>query len=375
MELNSVAGVGVRGLVRRSATARRRLAAAVLMLIAAGGVGIVLARPAGAPRFAVIGAIHGTAGLWDYGVVDAETRRLYLSDAGVLALDLATRKVTPQLVRGNLTHGIVPLGHGLVAVADGTHHQVVLFEGKTGRILKRIPTGDPPSAIDWHNPDAMILEPKTGDLIAINGDSGTLGLIDLQRGVVKDVIRVGGKLEFAAAGNGGIVYVNVASRDELAVIDVVARRVSRRFRLPRCEEPTGLAYDPKHDLAISAFSNGVADFLQAKTGALAAQIDIGRGCDAVLLDTSRGFVYFPAGDSGTLSIAALQGRRDIRLVQVLRTAPGVRLGAVDPKTGVLYLPAVKYDLAEPRIRLPGLPPLPAPLPESFRFLIVAPEIR
>lgn len=153
------------------------------------------------------------------------------------------------------------------------------------------------------------------------------------------------------------------------------RGVSRRFRLPGCEEPTGLAYDPKYGLIISACSNGVADFLHAKTGALAAQADIGKGCDAVLLDAPRGFVYFPAGDSGTLSIAALQGPRDIRLVQVLRTAPGVRLGAIDPKTGILYLPAVNYDLAEPRIRLPGLPPLPAPLPESFRFLVVAPDLR
>lgn len=351
---------------------RSAFAIANLILTSLFGIGIAFGGPADRSRFAVIGSVAATAGLWDYAAVDPESRRLYLADTGVLAVDLATRKVTPHLVRGNLTHGLVPLGHDIVAVADGTHRDVVLFEGRTGRILKKIPTGNPPRAEDWHNPDAMVLEPRTGELIAVNGDSGTLALVDLRRTIVDGVIRVGGKLEFAATGKNGIVYVNVESRNELAVIDVPARRVLKRIPLPGCEEPTGLVYDPESNLTISACSNGVADFLKAGTGALVAQVSIGKGCDAVLLDESRRFVYFPAGDSGTLSIVTLRGPRDVQVVQKLQTAPGVRLGAVDPATGVLYLPTVKYDLAAPRIRLPGLPPLPAPLRRTFRFLMVAP---
>lgn len=223
MELNSMAGAGERGLTRRAATTRRHLAVVVLILISPGSIGIAFGRPVGGPHFSVIGAIHATAGLWDYAAVDPGTRRLYLADAGVLALDLATRRVSPQLVRGDLTHGIVPLGHGDVAVADGAHHQVVIFEGRTGRILHEIPTGNPRSAADWHDPDAMVLEPEMGSLIAVNGDSGTLVLIDLRRSATTGVIRVGGHLEFAAGGKKGIIYVNVASRNELAVIDMVAR--------------------------------------------------------------------------------------------------------------------------------------------------------
>jgi hypothetical protein len=375
MGMEAVTGAAKRYLSRRAATARCRRAIACLILISFGGIGTAFGKSVSRPAFAVIGAIPATAGLWDYAAVDPESRRLYLADSGVLALDLATRKATPQLVRGDLTHGIVPLGHGIVAVADGTHHQVTIFAGRTGRIFQEIPTGKPASTLDWHDPDALVFEPRTKSLIAVNGDSGTLALIDLRRNAIEGAISVGGKLEFAVAGKNGTVYVNVASRNELAVIDVTTRQVSRRVPLPGCKEPTGLAYDPEFDLTISACSNGVADFLSAETGAVAAQVDIGKGCDAVLLDEARRFVYFPAGETGTLSVVALRGPRDIRLVQVLRTAPGVRLGAIDPATGILYLPAVKYDLAAPRIRLPGLPPLPAPFPRSFRFLMVAPEGR
>jgi len=196
-----------RCLTRRAALARNLVATAYSVLLSLVGIGIALGGTMEQPHFAVIGAIPAQAGLWDYAAVDPQSRRLYLADAGVLALDLVTRKVTPRLVRGNLTHGIVPLGHGIVAVADGTHRQVVLFEGKTGRILEKIPTGNPPSAVDWHNPDAIVLEPKTGELIAVNGDSGTLALIDLRRNVVDGVIRVGGKLEFAAAGKNAVLLL------------------------------------------------------------------------------------------------------------------------------------------------------------------------
>jgi DNA-binding beta-propeller fold protein YncE len=352
---------------------------AYILLATSGICGAALARQAIAQDFEVTGEVHvpSAGGLWDYATVDADSRRLYLTANGVLSLNLATHRATPQLVRGNSTHGIVTLPAGVVAVADGSKHQVTLFVGTSGRVLAEIPTGGQPSAADWHDPDALVFEPQTQRLVAVNGDTGTLALIDMRRRVVDGVVHVGGKLESAAAAGNGLVYVNVESQSQLALVDVLGRRVLRRIALQGCKDPTGLAYDSKDHLVISACSNGVAEFLRvgAGAGSDAIRLKIGRGCDAVLLDASRGFAYFPAGDSGTLSIVALRGPRNIKLVQTLTTAPGVRLGAIDPVTGVLYLPAVNYDPAAPPIILPGLAPLPSPVPRSFRFLMVGRERR
>ncbi len=350
----------------------RWLAVICLVLIGVGSLGAALGNPVNQRRFAVIGSIHANAGLWDYAVVDAQSQRLYLADAGVLALDLATGRITPQLIHGTLTHGIVSLGDGVMAVADGARHRVVIFDGKTGRILHEIQTGAPAGSENWHDPDALVFDEKTNTLIAVNGDSGTLALIDWRKSALVGMIRVGGKLEFAAAGHGGALYVNVASQNELAVISVSTRKFVRHFPLPGCNEPTGLAYDQKLNLTISACSNGKADFINPDTGMLRAQVDIGTGCDAVELDRSRQVAYFPAGDSGILTIVAVNDWKSIHVIQTLRTALGVRLGAVNPKTGFLYLPAVNYDMKAPRVKLPGLPPLLAPLRSSFRFLMVAP---
>lgn len=323
--------------------------------------------------FEVVGSIPVPAGggLWDYAAIDPASRWLFLSDDGVMALDLATRGATPRLMPGGITHGVLPLGNGTAAVADGSRHEVEIFEERSGRILHRIATGNPGGKVDTHDPDAVLLEPMTGRLVAVNGDSGSLVLINLQKSAVDSVIRVGGELEFVASSGNGVVYVNVASHNEIATIDVLKRRVIRRSPLEGCEEPTGLAYDAQYHLVVSACNNGVAEFINAENGSQASQIAIGKGCDAVLLDAKRGFAFFPGGDSGTMSVVAVLGPRDVHLVQTVATAFGARLGALDPTTGTIYLPIVTYDREAPPIRLAGLPPLPRPVPGSFRFLVVA----
>ena len=198
------------------------------ILIACGGIGTALGKSVGRTHFAVIRATPATAGLWDYAWVDPESRRLYLADSWVLSVStLAARKVTPQLVRGNLTHGIVPLGHG-IAAGGGWHPSpgaLKIFMGRAAGSSRR------------YRPANLRAR------LTVNGDSGTLALDRPAEECHREgAIRVGGKLEFAVAGKNGTVYVNVASRNELAVIDVMARQVSRRVPLP------GLAYDPEFDL-------------------------------------------------------------------------------------------------------------------------------
>lgn len=348
-----------------------RCASLYILTSAISAAGIHAAESPRRASFAIVATIPAISGVWDYARIDATAQRLYLASDGVLALDLRTGKSNPQFVSGKLTHGIVPLQNGTVAVADGSVNAVKLFDGATGKVLAEIQTGKPPAREGWHNPDALVFEPKTGMLIAVNSDSGALALIDIARLAVVGTIPVGGKLEFADVDNDGNVYVNVETRNEIAVVDVPGRKISRRIPLRGCEEPTGLAYDPQDRLVISVCSNGVAKFVHAQSGAEAASLNVGKGSDAALFDPIRRVAFFPAADDGTLSIVEVRSATDIAIVQTLKTQRGVRLGALDLQTGTLYLPAVKYDTAAPPVTLPGLPPLPRPIPSSFRFLVVA----
>ena len=66
--------------------------------------------------YSITGHVPGSGGAWDYAVVDEHSRRLFLAQAGVTALDLVTNTVTTGLVAGKMTHALAPLGDGTLAV-------------------------------------------------------------------------------------------------------------------------------------------------------------------------------------------------------------------------------------------------------------------
>jgi hypothetical protein len=328
--------------------------------------------------YAIVERIAGPSGVtgWDYAAVDEHARRLFLatsysSGGGVTLLDLSVGRATPNFVAAKTPHGFALLGNGAAVVSDAGKSAAVFFEVDTGKVLASVETGKSPKADGWHNPDALLLEPKTGLLVAVNGDSGVLALVDVSQHALVGSINVGGKLEAAAATGGGTVYVNVEAAHAIAAVDLPARKVLRRLLLKGCEEPTGLAYDGADDLLISVCGNGVAKFIDPQSGAELASIRVGKGADAVMFDAHRKVVFIAGGDDGTLSVIRVSDRHQISLIQTLDTQPGTRLGAIDPATGKLYLPTAKPDLKAPPLQLPGLPPIPPALSGSFEFLVVA----
>jgi DNA-binding beta-propeller fold protein YncE len=131
-----------------------------------------------------------------------------------------------------------------------------------------------------------------------------------------------------------------------------------------CSDPSGLAYDVASDLLISVCGNAVTTFLHAADGKPVATLKTGAGSDGVILDSERKVVFIPAGRDGTLAVISLAGDKPA-LIQSLKTQKSARLGALDAKTGNVYLPSGKLG--------PPVPPNPWPtvLPGTFEFLVVA----
>ena len=328
-----------------------------------------------AEQYEVLDHISGPSWVaaWDYAEIDPGAKYLYLaaigSQSGVIRLDLRSQRVG-EWVSDKMPHGVAFVGDGLAAVADGARNTVVFAEEASGKVAGSVETGKPPTASGWHNPDSLLVEPKTGLLIAVNKDSGALALVDVGKHALVGTIQVGGSLEAAAARGDGTVYVNVEDKHTIAVVDVTARRVLRKLALKNCENPSGLAYDTSDDLVISICENARAKFVDPRTGREVASLKVARGADDVMYDSRRKVVFIPGGDDGKLSIIRVASREDIRVIQTLTTQPGTRLGTIDPETGKLYLPTSKPDLAAPPLRLPGLPPIPPAAAGSFQFLVV-----
>jgi streptogramin lyase len=321
------------------------------------------------PTYSIVERVAGSGGIWDYAIVDEFSNRLYIAQKGVTALDLTTGEITTGLVSGEQTHGIVSLEDGTVAVDDSASKTVKVFDGVSGKVLGIIPVDEPKAANGVHSLDAMVREPKTGLIVVVNGEAGILFLVDVKLGKVVGTISVGGKPEFVAADGSGNVYVNVNKDEasEIVKVDIPEGKVLQRFPLEECKGATGIAYDNIEKLLISVCENGLAKFVRPDSGAEVASVSVGEGADAVFFDPTQRLAFVPGAKSGTLVVIAVRGMNNIAVVQTLATQKGTRLGAVDTRTGKLYLPAARFG--------PPVPPVPFPsvVSGSFEILVAAPQ--
>lgn len=327
-------------------------------------------------RYSIVETIPGPDGMWDYATVSPDQNRLYLAQSEhISVLDLAGNHAWTRFgIAGAMWHGVVPVeARRLLVATNGRAHTLTLFDARTHAVIGVITTSSgPQSALSGRmakfaalaDPDAVVVDPKTGLAATVNGGSGEVAFVDLGRKAVVGRVVVGGKLEFAVADGDGRLYVNVQTAHEIAVIDIPTLKVVRRIPLAGCVEPKGLAYDPETDLLISGCDNGVAKFVLAKSGKVIASREIGRGADAVVIDSQRHRAFVPSGNDATLSIFDIRIPRHIVLLQNLATEKGTRLGAVDVHTGLLYLPSATLG--------PPVAPLPWPsaVPGTFHVLVV-----
>jgi DNA-binding beta-propeller fold protein YncE len=334
--------------------------------------------PAATAAYGITASIPGPDGMWDDAAIDSQARHLFLAQSDKISmLDLTAGGSWTQMgVAGAMWHGVLPIeSAGIVLGANGQSHALTVFDSKTGALAKAIPTSTGPRAklsgklaryAALADPDALAIDPKSGLIAAVNGGSGEVVLIDLATAKIIATVQVGGKLEFAVADGNGMLYVNVETGHEIAAIDVAQRKVVRRIAMKGCVEPKGLAYDAPSGVLVSACDNGVAKFMQARDGSELASLQVGRGADGVIVDEQRHRAFVPSGDDGTLSIFDLQDPRHITRTQVLPTQKGTRLGALNPRSGQLYLPSAQLG--------PPIAPFPWPsmVPGTFHVLIVSP---
>ncbi len=315
-----------------------------------------LAAHAGDGGLKIVQRISGPGGFWDYVSFDPVHRRVYVSHGdAVMTIDADTGNVNPHFADAARGHAVLPLfgGRELLTTNSGDN-TARLYDTATGKLEASIPTSE--------DADGASYDRASKHVFVIDGDSGDITVIDPVARKAVDTIKVGAPLEFGAPDGKGRLYVNGEKNNEVVVIDTRTDKVLHHYPLAGCKRPTGLAYVAP-GLTISACGNGVADVLDAKTGKLVASLKVGPGPDAVIYDAARHRAYIPSGGDGTLSILSIEGRT-VRVAGVATTQIGARTGALDPKTGRLYLPTAKFTPPPAPGQYPGI------VPGSFEVLVL-----
>lgn len=314
---------------------------------------VLPARAADLTGFGVIATIAGGDASFDFATTDPVARRLYVARGnGVMSVDLDTLVATPVLVPGNDVHIALPLPNGRLLSTNGGFAMATLADARTGEVISVIPTGD--------DPDGAAFDPATGLVFIVDGDGGFLTMIDPRTATAIGKIELGGDLEFAVADGTGHLFVVMKSKAAVAVVDTVARRVAAVYPLPGCIAPNGIGIDAETNILVTACANQTALALDARTGTVVATLPIDRIPDAVIFDAQQRMFFIPCARDGTL-IAIAEADGALKVVEKIKTAIGAHTGALDPKTGRLYLPAADFSASSSGFEQQ---------PGTFRILVI-----
>jgi DNA-binding beta-propeller fold protein YncE len=319
---------------------------------------VTVTAQAAEPPYAVVDRIAAPDGDYDYLAYDPSLQRLFVGrEAGVMVVDFPQRAVTPVLVPAANVAAVLLLPHDQLALStnyDG--NDATLFDRQSGAVRATLPTGT--------NPDNALYDAKTSLVLVMNGKSKDATLLDPRSAKVAGRIALGDKPEGTATDGQGRVFVNLEDSARIAVLDPGARKVVRKFNLPGCIEPTGLAFDAVTNLLIAACHNQTAKLIDAKTGKDRGTLRVGRRADGVVFDSKRRRVAIPCAD-GTLSVFALDATGRAGPVTSVPTGPGARTATLDPASGRLFLPTVESRAAPDGAS--------AAVPGTFAILVLEPR--
>ncbi|WBO21300.1 YncE family protein [Sphingomonas abietis] len=314
---------------------------------------------AAAPASTVTTTLPGPDGGWDYAGVDAAHAMLYVARAtSVTAFDLADGGKARSI--GAIAHGhaVLPLPGDRLLLTSGDDNSVRILRAADGTELAHIAVGQ--------KPDGAVFDAASGKAYVMAAKDGVVDVIDTRTAKMIGTVALKPGLEFPALDNRGTLFVNNEDENEIETVDTRTMKAGAPIALPGCEAPSGLAYDAKTGRLISACDNGKAAIIDARARKLVALLDIGQGPDAVILDAARRLAWIPCGKSGEIDRIALDGAAGPRVVAMLKTEVGARTGALDPRTGHVYLPTAAFGVAASGQARPPI------MPGTFHVLVVNP---
>lgn len=333
------------------------------MLLSSSMIAPVVAQTASPPGYHVVRRfVLGGDGRWDYVTVDTTGNRLFIArQTRVMVVDPASGKLLGEIPGLNGAHGVAldyATGHGFAT--SGHDGQVIMFDLKTLQVLGKSPAAD--------DADAVLYDPVSRQVFTFNGDAGSSTVIDPVSGKAVGNIALGGKPEFGVSAGDGKLYVNIEDRGEIAEIDAKSQRVTRRWSLAPCTEPTGLAIDRVHHRLFSGCHNKVMAISDASAGKVIATVPIGGGVDGDAFDPGTLLAFASNGD-GTLTVVHEDGPASFHLISSVPTSPGARTMGLDPRTHQVF--TVTADLGPTPAATEQEPhPRPSVVPGSFRLLVL-----
>jgi DNA-binding beta-propeller fold protein YncE len=268
------------------------------------------------------------SGAIDYVYADNDGRKLYVPRGSeVLVFDLDTLK----------SAGSIPNARARGAAVDPKSHHgfcssspVVMWDSKTLETIKTIEVQG--------RPDGIVYEPLTERIYVLSHTQPNATVIEGKDGSVAGTIDLGGAPEQAASDSKGKLYVCLEDKDQIAVVDVKALKVTAKYDLAgKGGGPAGLGFDAKNGILFAMChepQNCV--IVNAENGKIITTLPIGRGTDGGGFNPSTMEAFSSQGD-GTLTIIKENSPTSFEVEQTVTTKSRAKTCTLDTKNNQIVL--------------------------------------
>jgi YVTN family beta-propeller protein len=309
------------------------------------------------------GAAPGsTSEYFDYVTVDSATRRVYLSrGTAVQVMDADTGALIGYIPGFKRQHGVAlapEFNRGFIS--DGTLAQVTIFDLKTLQ-----PLGTAKSDPDT---DCIVYDPVSKRVFTMNGDSHNSTVIDAKTGAVIKTVDLGGSPEFAVADGKGMIYANLADKNQVAAMDARTLEVKSHWPTAPSGGSTALAMDREHRRLFSAGRNPqMLVVMDADSGKIIQSFPITLGVDAAAYDPETKLIFVSTRE-GNIHIFHEDSPDQYSVVDTVKTQFGAKTMGLDTKTHNLLLDTSDFGpAAAPTAGRSN--PQGAPVLGTFRVLV------
>ena len=339
--------------------------AAAIMILASLGLS-QQATTAGPYKVLKTAKVGGEGG-YDYIFADVEGRRLYIPRGGA----------TGQLTVFNLDTlepaGAIPnVSAGGAAVEPKSHHgfsttkPITMWDVSTLKVVKTIDVDG--------RPDGIMVDPYNARVWVFSHQPPHATVIDAAEGTVVKTIDLGGAPEQAVSDGKGTIYVNIADKANIAVVDAKSLTVTTHYDVSsKGTGGSGLAFDARNHILFAYYRqpSPVVVIVNADSGNIITTLPTGIGVDTVAFNPAT-MEAMSAENAGTMTFIKENSPTSFAVEQTLQTMVGAKTLALDTKTNHLLTMAAEFSPPPP-----DAPPGPAGrpargpmVPGSFSVLLV-----
>ena len=285
-------------------------------------------------------------GGFDLMAIDAASQRLFLAaedNHTVEVIDVKNGKSLKSIPGFNEPKWIVyrPESNRLY-VATGGDGKVTVLDATTYKPIKYFSFKEKCNNLRFDSTTQQLF-------VGVGDTFGSIGIIDVRQDkIVNEIPLADFPKQFELDGNK--IYVNLPSKNSIAVIDRTTKKVIASWLVTESTENVPMALDKLHHRLFVACEPGKFIVFNTETGKSVDSVTISKNADGIYLDAKRSLIYISCGE-GFIEVIQQKDTNNYFSVDKIETEKGAGTSLFSTALSQFYLAAPQTERNPAELRV------------------------